>query len=683
MIRKTIKGGDFKSQMVGELVFDQVPEEGSFNPVTSDAVAKAIDKAKDDMQEKIDEVTLDPSAVALGNVHLLDEVTEFHADGCILVDSETNGPRKMSKDMLLQLTAQNALAGNVAPSFIPNSTTTIAGQPYIYNGSLYVARENGYSGSWDANKFFAASMSDLFLILKNNDLNIFNFLYSESVNIFVKSSPVHGHYDQYGTFVQNASYRVTEPILLRPNTTYKLPFSSSLGGNDYVFILKADGSFDRTIRGSVSGGFLTFTSPLNEWVMASFNMGSNYDESNFMVCEASQYPGSFVKGGGYQLHLENAPEELKTIVSVSPNLFDESVTTGYLANTTIDSGVYGTTPNYYVSQPILVKGGVTYKATHKASFGGNFKYAVLDDEYNLVSTPSGTNDGGDTNYIVFTPASDCYIRLSVGTGTSWAIANAGFILAEYDKFPVEYISYGRKIADDIGLGKKQEQEVVDIADKHAFKGKVLAVNGDSICKGENAGGGYGQIIAEMFGMSLQNRGTNGATITAGTTDGSGNNRRWICRDIQYMADNADYVLIEGGVNDASLGVTMGDISEGYAATLDDETFAGAFESVVRDLLTKYPGKKVGYIAVHKMTSRYRSDGPETNYYWTAKKICEKWGMPFLDLNVSVPAFGFFSTDTPIGALRTTYTKSGDGWHPTEDGYKKYYVDKIVEFMHSL
>ena len=40
MIRKTIKGGDFKSQMVGELVFDQVPEEGSFNPVTSDAVAK-------------------------------------------------------------------------------------------------------------------------------------------------------------------------------------------------------------------------------------------------------------------------------------------------------------------------------------------------------------------------------------------------------------------------------------------------------------------------------------------------------------------------------------------------------------------------------------------------------------------------------------------------------------------
>lgn len=40
MIRKVINGGNFKPQMIGELEFDQVPEEGSFNPVTSDGVAK-------------------------------------------------------------------------------------------------------------------------------------------------------------------------------------------------------------------------------------------------------------------------------------------------------------------------------------------------------------------------------------------------------------------------------------------------------------------------------------------------------------------------------------------------------------------------------------------------------------------------------------------------------------------
>lgn len=155
MIRKTIKGGDFKSQMVGELVFDQVPEEGSFNPVTSDAVVKAIDEAKEDMQEKIDEVTLDPSAVALGNVHLLDEVTEFPADGCVLIDSETNGPGEMSKDTLLELTAQNALAGNVAPAFDPAKPNDAGGYAYYKdeivanNGATYKFKVNHSSGAWN------------------------------------------------------------------------------------------------------------------------------------------------------------------------------------------------------------------------------------------------------------------------------------------------------------------------------------------------------------------------------------------------------------------------------------------------------------------------------------------------------------------------------------------------------
>jgi len=143
MIRKTIKGGDFNSQMVGELVFDQVPEEGSFNPVTSDGIFKAIGEAKEDMQGKIDEVTLDPSAVALGNVHLLDEVTEFPADGSILIDSETNGPGEMSKDTLLELTAQNAVDSGVAVSPEVLSKTVYRSKPFMASYSRFTAGSDG------------------------------------------------------------------------------------------------------------------------------------------------------------------------------------------------------------------------------------------------------------------------------------------------------------------------------------------------------------------------------------------------------------------------------------------------------------------------------------------------------------------------------------------------------------
>jgi hypothetical protein len=42
MIRKTVEGREYESQMVGELHFDKEPVEGSFNPVTSDGVFKAL-----------------------------------------------------------------------------------------------------------------------------------------------------------------------------------------------------------------------------------------------------------------------------------------------------------------------------------------------------------------------------------------------------------------------------------------------------------------------------------------------------------------------------------------------------------------------------------------------------------------------------------------------------------------
>ena len=119
------------------------------------------------INDAVSEVTLDPSAVALGNVHLLDEATEFSADAGVLVDSGTAGPKFMEASKLLELTAQNALAGNVAPEFIPSSepnpTTTIAGYPYIYNGSLYVAKEDGYQGAWDGSKFDSVNLPDVFL----------------------------------------------------------------------------------------------------------------------------------------------------------------------------------------------------------------------------------------------------------------------------------------------------------------------------------------------------------------------------------------------------------------------------------------------------------------------------------------------------------------------------------------
>lgn len=79
-------------------------------------------------------------------------ISQFRTGDVIPVDGP-NGPAKMSRDDLLELTAQNALAGNLAPAFDPIRTEE---NPYIaykdscvYEGELWFFIKNHY-GPWDA-----------------------------------------------------------------------------------------------------------------------------------------------------------------------------------------------------------------------------------------------------------------------------------------------------------------------------------------------------------------------------------------------------------------------------------------------------------------------------------------------------------------------------------------------------
>lgn len=198
-------------------------------------------------------------------------------------------------------------------------------------------------------------------------------------------------------------------------------------------------------------------------------------------------------------------------------------------------------------------------------------------------------------------------------------------------------------------------------------GKILAANGDSICHGTgNNDVGYPELIGTANGMTVQNIAVGGATIATGTAA-----THYICNTISDMRSDADYILLEGGVNDPDFGVSLGSLSSGYTATLDTTTFAGGFETMLKNALARFPGKKIGYIFVHKCGSFSDS------HYNIAKQACEKWGIPYCDLNTQAPPLGF------VDALRTAYTASGDGYHPNADGYNAYYVPKITAWMKTL
>lgn len=224
---------------------------------------------------------------------------------------------------------------------------------------------------------------------------------------------------------------------------------------------------------------------------------------------------------------------------------------------------------------------------------------------------------------------------------------------------------------------KLSEAIADKVDNPLY-GKKVSFNGDSLCNGASAGsyfGGYGKIIADRNNMTYQNISKGGATITAELYSSStGNPYHWISRTIENMDADSDYAIVEGGVNDAWKPAPIGEMSVGYDAALDDGTYYGAFESMCKQLITRFAGKKVGYIAPPKMAPQFDSRN-EHDYYHIALECCEKWGVPVCDLNTGIPPLTYIDT------LSDVYTV--DGTHPTEEGYKKYYCDPIEEWMRNL
>lgn len=208
-------------------------------------------------------------------------------------------------------------------------------------------------------------------------------------------------------------------------------------------------------------------------------------------------------------------------------------------------------------------------------------------------------------------------------------------------------------------------------DSNPLKGKIAAFTGDSICSGAGYTGGYAGIIGTDYNMTVQNIGVAEGTIV------KYQNYFCISESISDLRSDADYVILEGGGNDAWYGtsvIPLGTLSSGYSATLDTTTFAGAFENMLKSAIARFPNAKIGYIFPHKCIANF--DMPSGAYHTLAISALEKWGIPYLDLNIMTPPLGY------IDDLKSTYT-AGDGIHPNESGYRTFYVPKIVAFMQTM
>ena len=134
--------------------------------------------------------------------------------------------------------------------------------------------------------------------------------------------------------------------------------------------------------------------------------------------------------------------------------------------------------------------------------------------------------------------------------------------------------------------------------------------------------------------------------------------------LEHKDEKYDYILLQGGINDAKIPVALGEFTDSYQLQdFDLSTYTGMLDATFYYLTKYYKGSSIGVMIMYP--TPYADEygwtgktGEPEEYFDALIKICEKWGIPYID---------FYDKD-----LATVITKNEllDGVHLTDQGYQK-------------
>ncbi len=179
------------------------------------------------------------------------------------------------------------------------------------------------------------------------------------------------------------------------------------------------------------------------------------------------------------------------------------------------------------------------------------------------------------------------------------------------------------LIDTTGWPSIQTEEVLNTS----LEGKKILFVGDSITYASDDYGWAGRI-ADEFGAVTTKAGVSGASISEVRPD-----NRVITQLESNKANTYDYVILHGGVNDAWDSAPVGCVSDSFQVEdFDTTTFAGGLEELIYYAFEYFETAKIGYIINYaRPTASVEVLQNMSAYFLEAKKVCEKWGISYLDL----------------------------------------------------
>lgn len=357
---------------------------------------------------------------------------------------------------------------------------------------------------------------------------------------------------------------------------------------------------------------------------------------------------------------------------------------------------------FCVTGYIPVKFGKTYSfVSFPAAYGWKDSGYVqaFDSDKNALNTLSGIIDADKVMHITIGDEAVRYIRTNVPNTISGVGGRDALMVVNSDTLPDVYIPYDG--TDDTVVSLKPEVKIPPECCPTVtspLHGKRVVFTGDSICEAITdtaSAKGWAGRIGEKHSMIWTNNGVGGGTITSQTVlTGSP-----FCIAETDFGENPDYIILEGGTNDADyIGKgTDGNMPDNFGSytmsnygDFDTSTFCGAVEYLFKRVTTNYKGAKIGFIIAHKMGGWLGDDGSNTSYSFgetntrriyfdTIIALCKKWGIPYIDLwygcylNPMNPAHN--SGDDP-------FYYNNDFQHLTAKGYD-YITPMIEKWMETL